>query len=458
MALNESSLLRLREVVGPDQFSTGSSNLSLHSKDESFHTPHLPDVVIWPRSTEDVSRIMKICSEDEIPVTPWGAGTSLEGNPIPVRGGVVIDLQQMNEILRIRENDLQVDVQAGVLFKDLNKRLARYGLFFPPDPGASATIGGMVANNASGIRAIKYGATKGLIQKLTVVLADGKVIHPGTLAFKTSSGLDLCRLFAGSEGILGIITEITLRLVGIPPEFLSSVVSFSTTEAASLTISQIIRSGLAPAALELISTNCVHLINKYTEDFNFPESPLVFIEFHGTNKEGLSADLGLVKELCEDNGATRFEAGIGRQARTKLWEARYNLHDFILREHPGLEPMAIDTAVPISKLPDIVAYAEEITKSRGVIGYVFGHAGSGNIHMPMMGDPNDKASWAVLEEINHKLVEYAISLGGTATGEHGVGIGKMQFMELEHGKSLEIMRRIKNLFDPKGILNPGKMF
>jgi len=458
MALNESSLLRLREVVGPDQFSTGISNLSLHAKDESFHTPHLPDVVIWPRSTEDVSRIMKICSEDEIPVTPWGAGTSLEGNPIPVRGGVVIDLQQMNEILRIRENDLQVDVQAGVLFKDLNKRLARYGLFCPPDPGASATIGGMVANNASGIRAIKYGATKDLIQKLTVVLADGKVIQPGTLAFKTSSGLDLCRLFAGSEGILGIITEITLRLVGIPPEFLSSVVSFSTTEAASLTISQIIRSGLAPAALELISTNCVLLINKYTEDFNFPESPLVFIEFHGSSKEGLAADLELVRELCKDNGATRFEAGIGRQARSKLWEARYNLHDFILREHPGLEPMAIDTAVPISKLPDIVAYAEEITKSRGVIGYVFGHAGSGNIHMPMMGDPNDKASWSVLEEINHKLVEYAISLGGTATGEHGVGIGKIQFMELEHGKSLEIMHRIKNLFDPKGILNPGKMF
>lgn len=457
MAVSESLLQRLREVVAPDQLSTGISNLSLHAKDESFHTPHLPDVVIWPRSTEDVSRVLKICNEKGVPVTPWGAGTSLEGNPIPVKGGVVIDLQQMNEILNIRENDLQVDVQAGVLFKDLNKKLARYGLFFPPDPGASATIGGMVANNASGIRAIKYGATKDLIQKLTVVLANGEVIHPGTLAFKTSSGLDLCRLFAGSEGILGIITEVTLRLAGIPPEFLSAVVSFSTTESASITISQIIRSGLAPAALELINTNCVRLINKYTEDFNFPESPLIFVEFHGTNKEGLSADLELVRELCKDNVSTHFEAGIGRQARAKLWEARYNLHDFILREHPGLEPMAIDTAVPISKLPNIVAFAEEITKSRGIIGYVFGHAGSGNIHMPMMGDPNDKTSWSILEEINHKLVEYAISLGGTATGEHGVGIGKRQFMELEHKNSLGVMKKIKGLLDPKGILNPGKM-
>ncbi len=458
MALSEAFLQKLREILDPGRVSTGDSNLSLHAKDESFHAPHKPDVVVWPESTEEVSRIVRLCYEEEIPVTPWGAGTSLEGNPIPVKGGVVIDLQQMNKILNIREDDLQVDVQAGVVFKDLNKKLARYGLFFPPDPGASATIGGMVANNASGIRAIKYGATKDLIQKLTVVLADGEIIHPGTLAFKTSSGLDLCRLFAGSEGILGIVTEITLRLVGIPPEFLSATVSFPGTESATLTISQIIRSGLAPAALELLGTNCVRLVNKYTEEFNFPETPLVFIEFHGTNKEGRAIDLELVKGLCEDNGASNFQAGIGRQARAKLWQARYDLHDFILREHPGLEPMAIDTAVPISKLPDLVAYAEEITREKDIIGYVFGHAGSGNIHMPMMGNPEDKESWSVLEEINHKLVEYAISLGGTATGEHGVGIGKMQFMELEHGKSLEIMRRIKKLLDPKGILNPGKMF
>jgi len=447
-----------KEVVGADKLSTGASNLSLHSKDESFHAAHLPDVVVWPENTEDVSNIVKLCCERGIPVTPWGAGTSLEGNPIPVKGGVVIDLQKMDQVLNIRENDLQADVQAGVVFKDLNKKLARHGLFFPPDPGASATIGGMVANNASGIRAIKYGATKDLIQKLTVVLSDGEIIHPGTLAFKSSSGLDLCRLFAGSEGILGIITEITLRLVGIPPEFLSAVVSFSTTEAASLTISQIIRSGLAPAALELMGTNAVRLINKYTEDFDFPESPLIFIEFHGTSREGLSADLQLVKELCEDNGATRFEAGIGRQARGKLWEARYNLHDFILREHPGLEPIAIDAAVPISKLPDIVAFAEKASAKRGIVGYVFGHAGSGNIHMPMMGNPEDEKSWGVLEEINREVVAFALSAGGTATGEHGVGIGKIPFMDSEHGNSLVLMRKIKKLLDPTGILNPGKMF
>ncbi len=458
MPIPDSFLQRLQGVVGPKRFSTGISNLTLHSKDESFHAPHLPDAVAWPKSTGEVSQLVRICNEGKIPVTPWGAGTSLEGNPIPVKGGLVIDLQQMNKILEIREDDLQVDVQAGVVFKDLNKKLKQYGLFFPPDPGASATIGGMVANNASGIRAIKYGATKDLIQQLTVVLADGEIIRPGTLSFKTSSGLDLCRLFAGSEGILGIITEITLRLTGIPPEFLSAVVSFATAKEASSTISQIIRSGLSPAALEFIGKDAVRLINKYTEEFNFPEAPLVFVEFHGTNREGMAADLELVREICEENGASRFEAGIGRQARAKLWDARYNLHDFILREYPGLEPMAIDTAVPISKLPKIVAFAEELCKERGIIGYIFGHAGSGNIHMPMMGNPNDKATWAVLEEINHKLVAFAISLGGTATGEHGVGIGKMQYMELEHGNSLKVMKKIKKLLDPRGILNPGKMF
>src|SRR3990170_4259696 len=253
----------IREIVGPERVSTGESVLDLHGKDESFHPRRRPDAVVWPLNTGEISLILRMANERRIPVTPWGAGTSLEGNPIPVQGGIVLDFQQMNRVLQLMERDLQVHVEAGVVYKELNQYLWRYGLFFPPDPGASATIGGMVGNNASGIRTVKYGATRDFVLSMGVVLPSGEMIHVGTKAAKSSSGYDLCRLFVGAEGTLGVVTEVTLRLIGLPPEFMAAVVQFDALRQATDAVSQIIRSGLSPAALELLDVPTVQAVNRY---------------------------------------------------------------------------------------------------------------------------------------------------------------------------------------------------
>jgi D-lactate dehydrogenase (cytochrome) len=325
--VTERELDLLREIVGPERMSTGESVLDLHGKDESFHHKRRPDVVVWPLSAEEISRILKLANRKRIPVTPWGAGTSVEGNPIPVEGGIVLSLQQMNHVLELRTEDLQVCVEAGVLYKELNQHLSRYGLFFPPDPGASATIGGMVGNNASGIRTIKYGSTKDFVLNMVVVLPSGEIIHPGTNAIKSSSGYDLCRLFVGSEGTLGVVTEVTLRLMGLPAEFMAAVVQFNTVREATDTVSMIMRSGLSPTALELLDIPTVQVVNRYKK-LSLEERPILFIEFHGTSSVALKEDLEAVKEICADHHSLRFNAGIGREERNRLWEAR---HGFTMR-------------------------------------------------------------------------------------------------------------------------------
>jgi D-lactate dehydrogenase (cytochrome) len=310
--ITERELNFVREIVGPERVSTGESVLDLHGKDESFHHKQRPDVVVWPLRAEEISRILKLANSKRIPVTPWGAGTSVEGNPIPVEGGIVLDLQQMNTILEVKEEDLQVRVEAGVIYKELNQHLSRYGLFFPPDPGASATIGGMVGNNASGIRTIKYGCTKDFVLNMVVVLPSGEIIHPGTNAVKSSSGYDLCRLFVGSEGTLGVVTDVTLRLMGLPAAFMAAVVQFSTVREATDTVSMIMRSGLSPTALELLDVPTVQVVNRYKK-LSLEEKPTLFIEFHGTSSVTLKEDLEVVKEICADQHCLRFDAGIGRE-------------------------------------------------------------------------------------------------------------------------------------------------
>lgn len=447
----------LREIVGPERMSTGESVLDLHGKDESFHPRRRPEVVVWPLRAEEVSSILRMANERRIPVTPWGAGTSLEGNPVPVCGGIVLDLQQMNHILELKEEDLQVRVEPGVIYKDMNQFLSRHGLFFPPDPGASASIGGMVANNASGVRTIKYGATKDFVLTLVVVLPSGEIVRAGTNAVKSSSGYDLCRLFAGSEGTLGVVTEITLRLVGLPAEFMAAIVQFHSVRDATHAVSQIMRSGLSPAALELLDTPVVQLINRY-KNLSLEEKPTLFIEFHGTSTAGLKEELEVVKEICADNRSVRIESGIGREERNRLWEARYDVHEAIKVNNPGLSPLVIDTAVPISKYPDMVERSQKISATKGVKGYAFGHAGSGNLHMEILGVPENEAEWRKVQEAGEEIVRFALECRGTATGEHGVGIGKRKFMQQEHGNSLNVMKQIKKLLDPNGIMNPGKIF
>jgi len=447
----------LSAIVGEERFSVGESNRKLHCKDISPHQGTVPAGVMWPLSTEEVSKILSWTYSQSIPVTPWGAGTSTEGNPIPVKGGLVLDLTRMDRILDIRPQDFQVDLQPGVLRKELNRQLGQHGLFFPPDPGADATIGGMIANNASGVQTVKYGATADYVMKLIVVLPDGKVIHTGSKAHKSSSGYGLTRLFVGSEGTLGVVTEATLRITGIPQHTLATTVTFEELKNASEAVSLLIGSGLEPAALELLTPGLIRLMNE-EKKMNLPEVPSLFCEFHGISKATLTETADLAKELCEDCGATGFMFGIEEGERKELWRARHEAWETINRSHPGKETLIVDAAIPISRYPEMVMFSQNLVEEKEAIGYVFGHAGDGNLHVVLVGDPGDEKEWSVLEDINHHIVTRAIEIGGTSTGEHGVGIGKRKFMALEHGESYKLMRGLKTMVDPKGLMNPGKIF
>jgi len=452
-----SVLDQLKTYFPQNRYSTGESNRNLHSCDESFHTPSPPDVVLWPVSSEEVQKVLALANDHKIPVTAWGAGTSLEGNPIPVRGGIVLNFNQMNHILNLRLADLQVDLEPGVIYQDLNEHCRPHGLFFPPDPGARATIGGMIGNNASGTRTVRYGATRDYVQALEVVLVDGSLVRLGTQAVKSSSGYDLCRLFVGSEGTLGIVTQATLRLVGFPEHFMSAVATFSTTRQATETVHQIMIGGLSPAALELLTPEVISLLNK-ERDLGLVEAPTLFMEFHGVGEQALSLALDMVQGICRENGGTGFLSGMGLSERNRLWEARHQTFETIKRAHPGFSFLIVDIAVPISRYSEMVEFARELLIAKGQLGYVFGHAGDGNLHMVLVCKRTETKSWQKAQEFNQAVVSQALRLKGTATGEHGIGIGKRIFMEAEHGPSLNLMRRIKDLFDPNHILNPGKMF
>lgn len=450
-------LERLSTFVEKERISWGASVLDLHSKDQSHHGPYRPEVVIWPISPIEVSQIVGFCNDRSIPVTCWGAGSSLEGNPVPVKGGVVLNFSLMNRIIDIRPNDFQVDVEPGVVYQDLNERLRPLGLFFPPDPGARATVGGMIANNASGTRTVKYGSTRDYVQRLKVVLASGEIVSIGSRASKSSSGYDLLRILVGSEGTLGIVVEATLKVVGMPPDSSAMVASFKDLGAAGEAVFEIMRAGLDPAALEVLSYECVELIRKET-GLQFPEGNLLFVEFLGPAKSYLEEVSTLCQEILLEKGSSYLEKGVGRDKRDQIFKARHQLGEMIIRNHPGRSFMTTDVAVPISKFPELLAYARELTKATSFPAYVFSHAGNGNIHVVMMGKKEDPEEWAEVEDVNEKIVKRALELEGTCTGEHGVGIGKRKFMELEHGTAYLWMKKLKSLFDPKGILNPGKIF
>jgi D-lactate dehydrogenase (cytochrome) len=456
-SFSEPQLDTLKSLVDPDRVSTGESHRHLHTRDISAHRGRPPAAVIWPATTPEVSSILAWAYAQRIPVTPWGAGTSTEGNPVPVFGGLVMDFTRMNRIVDIRPQDLQADVQPGVLRKELNRQLGIHGLFFPPDPGADATIGGMIANNASGVQTVKYGATRDYVMQLTVVLPRGGVIRTGCRAPKSSSGYDLTRLFVGSEGTLGIVTEATLRLAGIPAHHLAAVIAFERLDDAVDAVATLIGSGLEPAALELLPPQLIHLMNREHE-LGLAETPTLFCEFHGISRAMLSEVAEAAEELCRDCGAVDFSSGVDERERRELWRARHEAWETIHRAHPGKDTLIVDAAVPISRYPEMVVFSQQLVDQSGAVGYVFGHAGDGNLHVVLAGDPEDPDEWSRLEEINRQIVERSIGLGGTCTGEHGVGIGKRRFMEQEHGTSYELMRQIKNLIDPEGLMNPGKIF
>jgi D-lactate dehydrogenase (cytochrome) len=449
------NLSELKSILDDRRVSSGESVLNLHSHDESFHAPSLPDVVVWPHTTGEVSDLVRWAQKNKVPVTAWGAGTSLEGNPIPVRGGMVIDFTEMNHILAVHPEDFQVDVEAGVIYKELNKALARDGLFFPPDPGAAATIGGMIGNNASGIRSVRYGATKDYVMRLTVVLPGGEVIRVGNRARKSSSGYNLPALFTGSEGTLCFVTEATLKLIGLPAGFMALRATFPTVSNATRTVFQIMRAGLTPSALEFLDANVVHVLN-CDRGLALAEYPTLLMEFHGYSREGLREEMSFVEEICRENQSLSIDCGIGAEERARLWEIRHQTYESIKRYHTGLSPLIMDVAVPLSRYCEMVEFGKK--EVGDLTAYLFGHAGDGNIHVHVMDDPQDKRRWARVEEANHNIVMKALEFEGTCTGEHGIGIGKSCFMPTEHGTSLVLMKRLKEFFDPENLFNPGKFF
>lgn len=445
----------MKTILDDRRVSAGESVLNLHSHDESFHAPSLPDVVVWPHTTEEVSRLVAWAYQNKVPVVAWGAGTSLEGNPIPVQGGMVIDFNEMNQIIAVRPEDFQADVQAGVIYKELNLALVHEGLFFPPDPGAAATIGGMIGNNASGIRSVRYGATKDYIMRLVVVLPNGDVIRVGNRARKSSSGYNLPALFTGSEGTLGIVTEATLKLVGLPANFMAVRATFPTVLDATTTVYQIMRAGLAPAAMEFLDANVVHVLN-CDRGLTLEENPTLLMEFSGYSKQGLAEEMNFVEEICQQSGALSIDKGIGSEERARLWEIRHQTYESIKRFHIGLSPLIMDVAVPLSRYSEMVDFSKK--EVQDLTAYLFGHAGDGNIHVHVMDDPQDKKRWNRVEEASRNIVMKALEFEGTCTGEHGIGIGKSCFMKTEHGESLLFMKRLKALLDPENLFNPGKFF
>ncbi|RME82717.1 MAG: FAD-binding protein [Caldilineae bacterium] len=447
----------LATLLAPDRVSTSPSERNLHARDQSAYPAAMPDIVVWPESTEEVSRVARFANEHRIPLTPWGAGTSIEGNPIPVRGGIVMDMRRMNRILAIHEKDFQVTVQPGVLYKDMNKVLGRLGLFFPPDPGANASIGGMLANNAAGTRTVRYGATRDNVLALEVVLADGQIIRTGSRSVKQSAGYDLTHLFVGSEGTLGIITEATLKLYPLPSHFSAATAAFPTVEAAADAVFEIIASGLEPTALELLDGTAIAIIQEET-DLSLEPVPNLFMEFSGVSEAALAETLPLVEEICRDHGCLAYRAGVGRNERARLWEARHSTFEAHLRHFPGQSYVVTDASVPISHYPRLVAAAHRLMEELDLVGSIVSHAGDGNMHVVVFYPPDDEAARARVLDFNDRLVQEALSLQGTVTGEHGVGLGKQKFMEREHGAAaLDLMRRLKHLLDPNHILNPGKV-
>ncbi len=447
----------LRRLIPADRVSAARADREQHSRDQSAHPAHLPDAVVWVQSTAEVSAVLKYAAARRIPVTAWGAGTSIEGNPIPVQGGIVLNFRQMDKILEIHAHDFQVTVQPGVLYKDMNKILARHGLFFAPDPGANASIGGMLANNAAGIRTVKYGATRDNVLALEAVLADGTVIRTGSRSVKQSAGYDLTHLLVGSEGTLAIITAATLKLAPLPEHFSVATAAFPDVAHAAHAVFELIGAGLEPTALELLDTTAIRVMN--TEDgINFPETPHLFMEFNGVNEDALTQTLALAGDICRENEAQQYQSGIGREARSRLWEARHRIFEVHLRYFPGKEYFVSDVSVPISNYPALAAAAEKMLAELEIDGSVLGHAGDGNLHVIGFYHADDAATRDKAFLLNKKLVEMALSLDGTSTGEHGVGLGKRKYMVAEHGASaMAVMRQIKTLFDPHGILNPGKV-
>jgi D-lactate dehydrogenase (cytochrome) len=436
--------------------SAGDSDRDLHSSDISFHRPQRPDVVVYPVSTLEVSRVLALANERRVPVTPFGAGSSLEGHVIPTRAGISLDLSRLDRIVEIAAGDLTATVQAGVTRSALDRAAGEHGLFFPVDPGADATLGGMAATNAAGTTTIRYGKMRANVLALEAVLPDGSVIRTGSRAPKSSAGFDLTSLLVGSEGTLAVITELRVRLYGIPEHVVAQRIAFPSLEAACRTAAAVVAAGSAVTRLELLDARSLAAINTHFGTV-YDEGPCLLVEAAG-GEATVEADLAFVRELAEAEGATEIVDEREPEGRARLWAVRHEATYAAAAASPGRRERATDTCVPVSELAAAVAFTRAELERLSLEGAILGHAGDGNVHVSLWVDPDDDAETALADELVDSLVADALARGGTCTGEHGIGLGKLRALELEHGDLVPLMRRIKDVFDPNGIMNPGKVF
>jgi D-lactate dehydrogenase (cytochrome) len=428
-----------------------------HGRDESSFAAPPPSAVVFAESTADVAAAVSLAAQYQVPVIPFGVGTSLEGHLLAVQGGISIDVSRMNKVLSINAEDLTVTVQAGVTRKQLNEEVKSTGLFFPIDPGADATIGGMSATRASGTNAVRYGTMRENVLALEVVTASGEVIRTGTRAKKSSAGYDLTRLMVGSEGTLGVITEVTVKLYPLPEAISAAVCSFPSIEAAVRTTIQIIQLGVPIARVELIDANTVRMVNAYAK-LGLREEPMLLMEFHGS-PSSVKEQAETVQEIAADMGGNAFEWASTPEERTRLWTARHNAYFAAIQSKPGCRAISTDTCVPISRLADCLLDSVSEADASGIPYFLVGHVGDGNFHFGYLIDPDKPEERVTAEALNHTLVARALSLEGTCTGEHGVGLHKMDFLVTETGNgAVDMMRTIKRALDPLNIMNPGKIF
>jgi len=450
----EEALAELRALLG-DRLSTAAAVREHHGRDESYHPILPPDAVAFAQSTEEVSAVVTVCAKHRIPIIPFGTGTSLEGGVGALRGGVCIDVSGMREILRVSTDDLDVTVQAGVTRKQLNEHLRDTGLFFPIDPGADASLGGMAATRASGTNAVRYGTMRENVLGLTVVLADGRVIRTGGRARKSAAGYDLTRLFVGSEGTLGIITEVTLRLYGIPEAVSAAVCGFKDIRGAVDTVILTIQSGIPVARIELLDEVQMGAVNAYSK-LDYPVAPTLFFEFHGTAR-GVEEQAEMVAAIARDYGGMEFQWATRPEDRSRLWQARHDGYYAALALRPGSKGWPTDVCVPISRLADCILETKKDIAESGMLAPLVGHVGDGNFHLVYVIDPDRPEELAKARELADRMVDRALAMGGTCTGEHGIGYGKMDFLEKEAGDAFAVMGTVKTALDPLNIMNPGKV-
>jgi D-lactate dehydrogenase (cytochrome) len=444
----------LRALLG-ERLSTSPAILEQHGHDESYHPSAPPDAVAFAHSTEEVSRIVALCAERGVAVVPFGTGTSLEGQVQAMRGGVCIDVTGMDRVLEVNAEDLDCSVQPGVTRKALNVHLRDAGLFFPVDPGAGASLGGMAATRASGTNAVRYGTMRENVLGLTVVMADGRVVRTGGRARKSAAGYDLTRLFVGSEGTLGVITELRLRLYGVPEAMSAAVCSFESLEGAVSTVIMTIQSGIPVARIELLDEVQMDAVNRYS-GLEYPVRPTLFFEFHGT-EAGVREQAEAVGDITGEMGGSDFAWATRAEERNRLWQARHDAYYACLAMRPGAKGWATDVCVPISRLAECILETRRDIDASGLLVAIVGHVGDGNFHLCFVLDPDDADEMARAESVNERMVVRALEMGGTCTGEHGVGYGKMAFLEREHGEAMDVMRHIKLALDPQDIMNPGKI-